>query len=103
MRTEKENKQIANTILVQLGGVEFVLCTGAKRFLLIDSGVRFHIGENQKRVSTVTVRLNGNDMYDLQFEDSEKVLSKYTDIFCENLKDLFEESTGLYVSLRPRQ
>lgn len=61
-----------------------------------------------REASRCVITLNGNDLYTMAFY-SRKRTSKYffeyvekskmTDIYCENLKTIFERFTGLYISL----
>lgn len=111
-----KNMEIANTIMQQLGGRRFVLFTGAKNMLAIDNGLRFTIGKNISKANRVEITLNGLDLYDMRFYKyspahmkvnhkamtaewvEEKVVEvrKFADIFCDQLQELFTETTGLY-------
>lgn len=102
-------KQIAETILHQLGGRRFITMTGARNFLVLSApaGISFHIpGTMAKgRSNRVRITLNGSDLYDVTFGRetnsklsgvSYKVVSEFNGIHAENLAKLFEEETGLY-------
>lgn len=102
-----QDTQIAQTIIQQLGGVgRLSAMTSAKHFVALPDGVAFRIGRNSKKVNLVKIRLNGRDLYDLEFSyatvRSYKAKGSATDVFCENLVDVFEEHTGLYLTLAPR-
>ncbi|MBR5728838.1 MAG: hypothetical protein IKX61_01335 [Prevotella sp.] len=58
---------IAQTILSQLGGRQFVAMTGAKNLVAMDNGLRFKIGRNASRANLVKVILRGDDTYTMQF------------------------------------
>ena len=110
------NHEIATTILQQLGGNRFVAMTGAKDFLAIKNGLQFKIGRNASKANRVEIKLNGSDLYDMQFiayrpysvkvdhkrcevrEIPEKrtTVREYNDIFFDQLQELFTETTGLY-------
>lgn len=61
------NQQIANTILQQLGGRQFIIMTGARAFVATDNGVRFRIGRNATRTNMVRITLRGDDTYNMEF------------------------------------
>lgn len=61
------NKQIANTILQQLGGRQFIMMTGANNLVAIENGLRFRIGRNGTRTNVVKITLKGDDTYRMQF------------------------------------
>ena len=110
------NTQIANTILAQLGGRRFTVMTGAKNFIAIDNGLRFKLGKNASKANMVEIKLNGLDLYDMRFYrytpaklvvnhnkgtadwHDEKIadVKTYNDIYCDQLQELFTETTGLY-------
>jgi hypothetical protein len=119
------NKEIAETIAQQLGGIRrLMLMCGAKDFLAIENGLTFRIGQNEKRVTHVQIKLNGSDLYDLEFLRIVKppmnttkpdrsdyleakpirreVLSTSEDVYNDSLMDVFENHTGLYLTLRKR-
>ena len=97
----KVNKNIALTIIEQMGGVRRLnMFTGAKNFVALSNGVSFRIGN--KSINYVKITLNGKDLYDLTFGliRSGKLVNKkeYNDVFNDQLKSVFEESTGMYLS-----
>ena len=67
LKTSIMNKQIANTILSQLGGHKFIVMTGAKNFVAIENGIRFNIGQNGSKANMVKVVLDWDDTYTMQF------------------------------------
>lgn len=116
-RTPEEieyTKQVAQTILQQLGGKRFVMMTGAKDFVAMHVGdnpaLRFKIPGNMTKggVNMVQISLNGGDLYDVEFFRVRKTKTRGTsvasvqvhnDIFCDMLEDVFERATGLYTRL----
>ena len=110
------NKEIAATILQQLGGHRFIAFTGANDFLAIDNGLRFKIGRNASKANRIEITLNGCDLYDMRFikhrpfsikidhtkgevktiEEKSTTVKEYNDIYCDQLEELFTEATGLY-------
>ena len=110
-RAQEESAEI----LRQLGGNKFQVMTGAKNFgYSVDkngnTNLQFKIGRNCKNVNQVSITVNGLDLYDLEFlnvrlvtkpevELKKKIISAHQNIFCEDLRNIFENSTGLCTSL----
>ena len=110
------NKEIATTILQQLGGNRFVVFTGAKDFIAIDNGLRFKIGRNASKTNRIEITLNGADLYDMRFikyrpfsvkvdhkkgevktiEEKIETIREYNDVYFDQLQELFTGVTGLY-------
>jgi len=105
--TFKEQKQIASTILSQLGG-RLSSMTGAKNFGCgeDDKGqvyVTFKIGRNDRAVNYVRITLNHLDLYDTEYSritiKSHKIKSESKGIYNDMLINDFETATGMYLSL----
>lgn len=102
-----EQKQVADTILEQLGGVRFVTMTGAKNLLALDEGMgglSFRLPRYAGvKVNYVRINLNHNDLYDLEFgrisNGAYSILKSYWDIYSDQLQEVFTEQTGLYTKL----
>lgn len=94
---------IARTIWEQMGGHKFAIMTGAKNFVDTGNGLAFRIGQNCKRINAVEITLNGLDLYDLKFSRVRKnvgaVIAKYTNIYAEDLQNLFTLETGMATRL----
>lgn len=111
------NKEIADTILQQLGGGRFVVMTGSRDFIAIDNGLRMGLARNASKANRLEITLNGADLYDMKFyrytpwrfstrggkftEYPEKIttVKEYKNIFFDQLEELFTETTGLYTRL----
>lgn len=128
--TEAERKEsereVAQTIIAQLGGNHFAGMTGAKNFTIIPfsdnypmGGVSFNLptgGFNTKGINKVYITLDPSDTYNVSFHKVRKAYAKNgkyydakvtiihesTGVYCDELKDLFERETNLLVSLFPR-
>lgn len=94
---------IANTILAQLGGNMFRTMTGSKDFTAIESGIQFKVGRNSKSVNFCRIRLNGRDLYNVEYgflRAGKLHVAKFTDdLYFDQLRADFTENTGLYTSL----
>lgn len=107
MNNTIERLQIANTILKQLGGRKFEIMTGASKFVALDSGLRFRLpgagGFTKSGINLVTITLNSLDTYDVSFERlrGTKItpISKSDGVYCDTLRDIFTDATGLSTSL----
>ena len=92
---------VAKTVLDQLGGARFVAVTGAKNLAGTEDSLSFQIGRNPKRVTHVRVTLTPADTYAVTFFRTGKAPVMETDIYCDQLEDIFFEHTGLHTSQRP--
>ena len=100
-------KEVASTILMQLGGRRFITMTGAKNFLALNDGcggMRFNIPRFPGvKINLIEIVLNGSDLYDVKFSRVHglalKEISSHTDIYFDELRGLFERETGLRTSL----
>lgn len=99
------SKQVAQTILKQMGGVgKLQAMIGAKQFVSLNEppGVQFGFS-NRKGPNKVVIKLNGKDLYDVEFWKIKKFdfnkVDEANDVYAEHLKSVFEEATGLYLSL----
>lgn len=109
------NKEIATTILEQLGGRRFVAFTGSKNFLATeDGGLLMTLARNASKANRLRITLTGMDDYNMEFfrytpwrfstrggqyrEYPEKVetVKLYEHVFFDQLQELFTETTGLY-------
>ena len=104
MSTAEENREIAGIILNQLGGKKFQAMTGAKNLSFSDKSLHFSIGRNSTKANNVTISLQENDTYKMIFsratmETSYIELKIYKDIYCDQLKRIFTDYTGLDTSL----
>lgn len=91
-------------IVQQLGGSRILsMMIGLKRIILEDHGVQliFPKPRHKGAVNKVRVFHNGKDLYDVEFilfnKRGHKVLRTENDVYAEDLKDVFEKGTGLYI------
>ncbi|MFA5071241.1 MAG: hypothetical protein WC511_02610 [Candidatus Pacearchaeota archaeon] len=92
-------KEMANTILAQLGGNKFIAMTGSKNFAYSDNTLSFRVGRNAKNISGVRITLNGKDLYDVQYLKIRgvkvTVAVEENDIYWDMLQVSFTKNTGL--------
>lgn len=101
------SKEIAKTILQQLGGNRFTTMTGAKNLCALDEqcgGLSFKLPKFAGvKVNYVKIVLNGADLYDVEFGRiyglKYTTISKHENIYFDQLQELFEKETGLYTHL----
>jgi hypothetical protein len=92
--------EVAKTILEQLGGNKFLVMTGAKDLVALESGLRFKLGRK-----FFTVRLNQFDTYDLTLSTfsmktlEHKIIDENTGVYVSDLRNMFTAMTGLYCTL----
>lgn len=99
----------ASIILEQLGGKGFSMMTGAKNFVTNGNDLTFSLpgagGFCKKGINRVNIELTPADTYNVAFyrlRGSKLVtVSEHTDIYCDDLRELFERETGL-VTQMPR-
>jgi hypothetical protein len=88
MNTQEERKQIAVTILEQLGGNRFMVMTGARHFVALESGVRFRLPIGKAKRCEIT--LTACDDYTMEFfKKAADVTPKeaHSGIYCDQLQD----------------
>lgn len=112
---------IADTILNQLGGNHFIVMTGAKNFVWDEKNytLRMTLPKNGSKANRLHITLNGDDTYTMYFFkytpsklkiDNKKGtadfiekkiidVKKYEHIYCDQLQELFTETTKMYTSL----
>jgi hypothetical protein len=98
---------VADVILAQLGGRRFEAMTGAKDFSRSHIDLQFKLPQTkQGRGLHFTVRLCRNDTYELKLQRikvnrmvSVTELETRGNVYVENLRETFEDMTGLLTSL----
>lgn len=100
-------KQVAETILAQLGGNRFKAMTGASSFSYgVHNGnhsLSFRVGKNPKKVFGVRISLTPLDVYEMEFLTMKKFevicQAKCEHVYNDQLQEVFTQHTGLYTSL----
>jgi len=100
---------VADVILEQLGGMRRLsMMVGARHFVALEHGVQFSIGSGAKSgINKVRVVLQPSDTYDVEFwkvrGTTMKKISEWGDVYNNQLMDLFEKETGMYLTIKPRR
>lgn len=98
-----KNPEIAKTILQQMRGMGRLKCmTGANNFLDHGNGVSFRF-KGSKVANYCLVTLDANDTYSFELGKihgmNYNVKKSYNGIYNDQLVEIFERDTGLYLSL----
>lgn len=99
---------VANTILEQMGGRQFIIMTGARNLVGDINSLRFSLTGAKDEINKVIIRLEPSDTYTVSFYKmrdhgtSLYLVSEHSDIYFDVLQDVFERATGLYTTLNPR-
>jgi hypothetical protein len=102
---DRDDVEVAETIIAQLGGKgKMYAMIGVKDYFAITNGVsirwtaRAKHGENH-----VQITLRPDDTYDVEFYKIDRYesrsLKRYEGVYADDLKRIFEEQTGLRLSL----
>lgn len=111
--------RVADIILEQLGGHKFVVMTGSKNFVADGDTLRMNLARNASKANRLWITLDADDTYTMRFfkytaggwkvdhkkqtvvEKPEKIeeVKTYKGIYCDQLQELFTETTGMYTHL----
>lgn len=102
--SSEESKQIAATILMQLGGRRFLVMTGSKPKYCDQYMSMYQLTRNKVNAKYMEITLNSLDLYDIVFfsvdKDFNRILkAERTGIYNDMLQETFTEVTGLYTHL----
>jgi len=102
-KIKESGRNIAKTILQQLGGNKFIAMTGAKNLGFTNNGLQMKIGRNSKGITHVIISLKSTDTYDVEFikmrGTSRKVVKKLKGVYNDMLRKIFTKYTGMRTSL----
>lgn len=97
--------EVAKTILEQLGGRQFLLCTGAKNLVAGETSLQFSLPNRfaNKGINKVRVTLDPNDTYTVEFFKFAKLdlkpIAIDSCVFVDQLRKTFTRETGLDCTL----
>ena len=93
----------AQKILYTIGGNKFIAMTGATIYSQNNGQTLVAKFKGSRIANILYVTLNGNDLYDVKiskFQNMDiKDVAEFKDIFAQNLKYAFENTTKLRISL----
>lgn len=101
----RSDKQIADTIIEQLGGQQMKAMTGARDFVICKNGVQFKLPRHfaKSGINRVQIVLDPGDAYTVTFNKWSraglKKIAEFDNTYCDQLQGLFEEVTGLKVRM----
>ena len=102
-KIKESGRNIAKTILQQLGGNKFIAMTGAKNLGFTNNGLQMKIGRNSKGITHVIISLKSTDTYDVEFIKmrgvNRKVVKKLKGVYADQLGKIFTKFTGLRTRL----
>jgi hypothetical protein len=101
------NNNIAETILNQIGGNQFIAMTGSSHFASTGNGLRMKLSRNKSGANYLFIELNGRDLYNMKFSSIRsknwEIVSKtkfdIQDVYADQMFRIFEQITGLYTKL----
>lgn len=103
----ESNLTVAKTILEQLGGGRLMAMTGARNFVGSENSLSFKLPNTRdfvkNGVNYVRVVLDPSDTYTVTFSRVRGLkvveIASHSDVYCDQLQDIFETETGLFTSL----
>ena len=109
------DKEIAATILEQLGGSRFIVMTGAKDFVAMDNSLCMSLPRNMSKANRLKIKLMPDDTYKMEWikfsparwqpkkltftEPKVTVLKEQEGVYFDMLQELFTQYTGMYTHL----
>lgn len=111
---DRTMNEIQKTILQQLGGLGRLTALIGVKSIYTGSDAELRIrwsARGKKKINVVSVSLRPDDYYDVTFAANGRsplalpllVTSRYEGVGCEDLVRIFEEETGLYLTLFPKR
>ena len=102
--SKERTKAIAIIIFQQLGGYYKVnAMIGIESLVYCENGIQFKVKCKGSKANFIRIIVNALDLYDVEFGNIKGEAYKQNNVFknihCEDLKDLIESETGLYLSL----
>ena len=104
MLTKQEREFIASETLRYLGGANRLqVMIGASQFYAGEKGELGFKFKGNRSMNYVKFTVNGKDLYDVEFykivKFEMKPIKKFNDYYFDQIKELFEQTTRLYLSL----
>jgi hypothetical protein len=105
MQNVTAQQSVAQIILAQLGGGRFIAMTGAKQLGDHGNGLSFKLPARfaKQGINFVKITLTPADLYDIEFGTirglNYTVKATVEGIYCDMLREIFTDKTGLETSL----
>jgi hypothetical protein len=102
---------VAQTILQQLGGAKFLLMTGSAVAEMKSFHVNLDLQKNKSKANKLKISyVVSKDSYCVQFISIKakgnkievELVERFEDVYFDQLQDIFEDVTGLFTTLFPR-
>jgi hypothetical protein len=105
----KVNDAVREEIIEQFGGYRLIQCMLGGKVSYIEGGIRIQWPNKQRsKGNVVEITLEPSDTYNMVFYymprravlashtyyDVKKVIQTYTDVYCDQLQEIFESHTG---------
>ena len=99
---------IANTTAQQLGGYgKLEVMIGANQFTYDSKGTLRFKFKGSRKANFIQIELNGLDLYDIKISKlttknyimEEKIVAEFENVYADTMKQMIEETTGLYLSI----
>lgn len=94
---------VANEILRQLGGREFLSMTGTHSLVGSERALSMRLKRNCSPATGLTVTLNDNDLYDLRFFRVRKFevvdVELIENVHVDDLRPIFKQTTGFELTM----
>jgi len=104
MLTKQEREFVASETLRYLGGANRLsVMIGATNFIAGTNGELGFKFKGNRQMNYVKFIVNGKDLYDVEFFQIRKFemkpVKQFNDYYFDQIKELFEQTTRLYLSL----
>ena len=105
MSDTNRNREIAETIALQLGGLRRLgVMVDLKFAEVVPNGLAFRFkARAAKRINHIAIKLEPSDTYTVEFWSVRagacRKVSEYSDVYADSLRRIIESETGLYLSL----
>lgn len=93
------NTAIGEAILAQMGGAGRIAAMINAKFTIAGDGVLLRFPNPSGRPNACAITLEPDDTYHVRFYRGIKDAGQFKGVYCDQLREMFEKQTGLYLSL----
>lgn len=95
-----ESQEVAQEILRQLGGRQFIFATGVKNLVSTPNSLTMKLPRCNTSAKWLEITATHKDLYNMVFvkldkQFNRKVVKEYSDLFYDQLVPIFQEVTNL--------